>query len=118
MQTALMLVEKSVNTLLDIAKMCKGNFDLCVEQVMAQGHDEDSAKRICATSLRCGGKSDEDIAKDVIAKADKNSEYINEDGTFKGGFQGCVAYMQNEKGLSEDSAKKLCAYIGRQAGKI
>ncbi len=47
-----------------------------------------------------------------------DSEYINKDGTFKGGFDGCVKHQREKKGLSEKSAKKLCAYIGRRAGKI
>lgn len=46
------------------------------------------------------------------------SAYLNSDGTFKGGFDGCVRYQTDEKGLSEESAKKLCAYIGRAADKI
>ena len=48
----------------------------------------------------------------IIEKAkDKKSPYLNEDGTFKNGFDGCVEYMQNEEGKSEESAKKICGYI-------
>lgn len=46
------------------------------------------------------------------------SAYLNPDGTFIGGFEGCVKYMQAEKGLPEENARKLCAFIGRKAGKI
>jgi len=54
-----------------------------------------------------------------IEKADScRARYINEDGSFKNGFDGCVAYFMNCKGLKEENAKKLCAYIGRKAGKI
>lgn len=49
---------------------------------------------------------------------DGGSEYINKDGTFKGGFDGCMKHQMEKKGLSEKSARKLCAYIGRKAGKI
>jgi hypothetical protein len=41
------------------------------------------------------------------------SKYENEDGTFKG----CVA-AQMARGLKKKNAEELCAYIGRQAGKI
>lgn len=51
-----------------------------------------------------------------LEKAKKDS-HLNPDGTFKGGFEGCVSY-QKGKGLSANSARKLCAYIGRRAGKI
>lgn len=47
-------------------------------------------------------------------------QYLNPDGSFKGGFDGCVAAMMNRPGnpLPEENARKLCAYIGRKAGKI
>jgi hypothetical protein len=44
--------------------------------------------------------------------------HLNPDGTFKGGFDGCVAHFRTTKGLNEDHARALCAHIGRQAGKI
>jgi len=54
-----------------------------------------------------------------LEKADsKRSAYINKDGTFKGGFKGCERYQMNVKGLAKENASKLCAYIGRRAGKI
>jgi hypothetical protein len=41
------------------------------------------------------------------------SDYKNSDGSFKGGFDGCVAYMQTDSGggHDEDSAKKICGKI-------
>lgn len=48
----------------------------------------------------------------------KGSKYINPDGTFKGGFDGCVKHHTEIKGLKKENAEKLCAYIGRKAGKI
>jgi len=57
------------------------------------------------------------VAEDLEKAKKEGSKYINPDKTFKGGFKGCVAYQQS-KGLSKESATKLCAYIGRRAGKI
>ena len=51
------------------------------------------------------------------AKSER-SAYINKDGTFKGGFKGCERYQMNVKGLAKENATKLCAFIGRKAGKI
>ena len=48
----------------------------------------------------------------------KKDGYQNDDGTFRGGFDGCVAWAQNTKGLSDKRARALCATIGRDAGKI
>lgn len=45
-----------------------------------------------------------------------DSPYLNEDGTFKGGFDGCVSHMQEIEGHSEESAKKICGYIAQQKG--
>jgi hypothetical protein len=58
----------------------------------------------------------DDLIKEDLQKA--KSDYINPDNTFKGGFKGCMRYQMEEKGLSENSARKLCAYIGRKSGKI
>lgn len=52
------------------------------------------------------------------AKKGKRSAYINPDGTFKGGFKGCVRYQQSVKGLAKENATRLCAWIGRKHGKI
>jgi hypothetical protein len=45
-------------------------------------------------------------------------EHLNEDGTFKGGFDGCVVHMMAEcgGGHSEESAKKICGAIAQQLG--
>lgn len=57
--------------------------------------------------------------RNELMKAKKGrSKYLNADNTFKGGFKGCVAYQKETKGLPEENARKLCAYIGRRAGKI
>jgi hypothetical protein len=44
----------------------------------------------------------------------KKSPYLNDDGTFKGGFDGCVLHMTNIEGHSEESAKKICGKIAQQ----
>ena len=41
----------------------------------------------------------------------KKSAYLNPDGTFKNGFDGCVLHMTRAEGHSEESAKKICGYI-------
>ena len=40
-------------------------------------------------------------------------EHMNEDGTFKGGFDGCVLHMTTCEGHSEESAKKICGKIAQ-----
>lgn len=45
-----------------------------------------------------------------------NSPYVNPDGSFVGGFDGCVLHFTREKGLSDVAARKMCAYIGRETG--
>ena len=48
----------------------------------------------------------------------KRSKYINPDGTFKGGFDGCVKHFTEIKGLEKEKAQKFCTYIiKRRAGK-
>jgi phage I-like protein len=37
--------------------------------------------------------------------------HMNPDGSFKGGFDGCVLHMQTCEGHSEESAKKICGSI-------
>ena len=44
----------------------------------------------------------------------EGSKYINPDGTFKGGFDGCVKYQMEVKGLAEENAQKLCAHIAKR----
>ena len=62
--------------------------------------------------------NDEDMkfVNETMDKA-RASGKVNSNGTFKDGFDGCVAHMQGE-GKSAESAKALCAYISRRAGKI
>jgi hypothetical protein len=61
---------------------------------------------------------EEHIENELEKAAKGDSAYINPDKTFKGGFQGCVRYQMNKKGLAKENATKLCAFIGRKAGKI
>jgi len=54
-----------------------------------------------------------------FAAADRQEcDHIAPDGTFVGGFDGCVEHFTECEGLPEENARKLCAYIGRHAGKI
>jgi hypothetical protein len=57
-------------------------------------------------------------ADDTSTKSVEACSHLNPDGTFIGGFQGCMDHMMTCKGLPEENAKKLCAFIGRAAGKI
>src|SRR6266571_3068248 len=43
----------------------------------------------------------------------KDSKYMNPDGTFKGGFSGCVSHMIEVEGHSKESATKICGYIAQ-----
>ena len=51
-------------------------------------------------------------AQEGLKANDKNA-HLNDDGTFKGGFDGCVVYMQTEAGggHSKESATKICGSI-------
>ena len=51
-------------------------------------------------------------------KGAKKCSHVNADGTFIGGFDGCVEHQIECEGHSKESAQKICAYIGRKAGKI
>lgn len=55
--------------------------------------------------------------QDVVLEALAESLAAQQGDTFPGGFDGCMK-VQMGKGLSKESAQKLCAYIGRRAGKI
>jgi hypothetical protein len=59
-----------------------------------------------------------EIEKSASEEFVKTSGKVNANGEFKDGFDGCVTHMQSSKHLPADRAKKLCAYIGRNAGKI
>lgn len=54
----------------------------------------------------------------VKAGSSCRDRYVNPDGTFKNGFDGCVEYFMRCRGLKKENAQRLCAYIGRRAGKI
>lgn len=61
----------------------------------------------------------------TLEKAKKGkleSQYVSSSGSFKGGkgerFKNCVSYQMAKKGIAKENATKLCAYIGRKAGKI
>lgn len=43
---------------------------------------------------------------------------VTSKGEFVGGFQGCVKHMMATKNIPQSNAERLCAYIGRQSGKI
>ena len=54
----------------------------------------------------------------MMHASDASCEHMNKDGSFKGGFEGCVLHMQSCDGHSEESAKKICGKIAQQvAGK-
>lgn len=60
-------------------------------------------------ALIAGMTPAERLAAAVAQGAMELGGHINKDGTFKGGFKGCVA---------SGKSRALCAYIGRRAGKI
>lgn len=45
----------------------------------------------------------------------KKSQYMNEDGTFKNGFDGCVLHMKHVEGHSDESAQAICGKIAQVA---
>jgi len=48
----------------------------------------------------------------------RGCQHMNADGTFKGGFDGCVAHMEQCEGHSEESAKKICGAIAANKSQI
>ncbi len=76
-------------------------------------------------AILCMHKMDSEFEKFVPAGEEakiveefvKVSGKVNDNGTFKAGFDGCVKHMEGQ-GKTAESAAKLCAYIGRKAGKI
>lgn len=58
------------------------------------------------------------VAKSIDSPVEKACRHINPDGSFKGGFEGCVEHFMECKGLKRENSERLCAYIGRKAGKI
>jgi hypothetical protein len=62
-------------------------------------------------------KIDEEMQKKGGAKTTRCRKlHVNPDGTFKGGFKGCVKYVKCIGGYKDPDA--VCAKIGRAAGKI
>lgn len=85
--------------------ICPERVKFLASKLVAQGLEQSDADRRA-----------EEILTAQVKLAD--SPYLNPDGTFKGGFEGCVKHFMEVKGLPEENARKMCAYIGRQAGKI
>jgi phage I-like protein len=46
-----------------------------------------------------------------MATQKQRDRYINPDGSFKGGWDGCVEYMQRVEGHPKENAERICAYI-------
>ena len=84
-----------------------------IKTLLAEGKSRKQAVAI-AISM-CEGESAKSYE---TAKEKQRSKFINPDGSFKKGFDGCVDYQMKTQGLDRESAEKLCAYIGRKAGKI
>lgn len=63
-------------------------------------------------------KAEWQFEKEIKMKFAKQCSHMNEDGTFIGGFDGCVEHMMQCENLPEENANRLCAYIGRKAGKM
>jgi hypothetical protein len=89
-----------------------------VDQLPASDADLEKANVAFAFGIKQESPAEEKQVMTVeIELKKKDSRYFNADGTFKNGFDGCVAYMQEHEGHSEESAKKICAYIARNKRK-
>lgn len=91
---------------------------MCVTHMCdCEGMDEASAKAECTALFATKAKSTTppaDVTPPAPVKAKKSKdEYINADGTFKNGFDGCVLYMTESEGHDEAAAKKICGYIAQ-----
>lgn len=71
-------------------------------------------KSVAFTKKKAGWQ----FEKEIKMKFAKQCSHMNEDGTFIGGFDGCVEHMMQCENLPEENANRLCAYIGRKAGKM
>lgn len=68
--------------------------------------------------------SEAEPQKIKVKAKDDDSKWFNPDGTFKGGFEGCVDYFMSKPDFKakdpndtkREGAEKLCAYINRQKG--
>lgn len=80
-----------------------------------------------ADSLDAKGlKAEADLVDDVVVELTavelyteakkKSCRHMNSDGTFKGGFDGCVSHMKSQCGgnKSDEAAHKICGYINRK----
>jgi len=87
-----------------------------------EGQIWDEGTQSCRPADTAGNPQGTKVDKGTPASGDTSNEaecsHINPDGTFIGGMNGCIEHMMTCKGLPEENAKKLCAYIGRAAGKI
>jgi hypothetical protein len=79
-----------------------------------QAHDKMAQKHMGAMNACMAGNGK--VAAAIMAN-DAKCSHLNEDGTFKGGFDGCVLHMQDDCGgsHSEESAKKICGAIAQNA---
>lgn len=99
-------------------------YDLEVREVSLTGVPANPQAAVIQAFQKSLGYDQEkiELARALIADMGEeqkaSSPYLNPDGTFKGGFEGCVKHFQHTKGLSEERARALCAYIGRRTGKI
>jgi hypothetical protein len=98
--------DKSTEAIQAILSMNKMDADAKIEKTIKETLEE--FEKFLPT------ESDMQIAEEFV----KVSGKVNANGTFQGGFDGCVKHMQESKHLPEANAEKLCAYIGRNAGKI
>jgi len=86
-----------------------------IAELVKSGHPQKQAEAI---ALREAGKMRQNTVK-VYRASKRNAagdQYKNPDGTFKGGFDGCVSYMKAQ-GKSEESAKEICGKIAAEKGK-
>lgn len=102
------------------------------ESVVESSTDEGSTEEIGGGD-GSGEEAGEEAAEDMVmiprsvlmeallveysCDSECRKKYMNKDGTFKGGFDGCVEmFSKCCKGVKDPDA--LCAYIGKKAGKI
>jgi hypothetical protein len=69
-----------------------------------------------ALSADIGNEADARMMEGDLELAGGKCGHMNKDGTFKGGFDGCVLHMTSEcgGGHSEESAKKICGKIAAE----
>lgn len=62
-------------------------------------------------------KLTQDVTDAACELAARASGKVDKNGEFVGGFEGCCVHFQSQ-GKTKEQAQRLCAYIGRKAGKI